>query len=121
MLEKVSVLTSHLFSFTKKKKKANRNTQVKSFVFYKQFQNIWKMLVNKYTLQNSYSISYLLVPTRNNDLHSDWTVTVKSPLLTASSMVTTQLINCVVTVLPAVKINNGNYAVTVHSLCSHCT
>ena len=52
-----------------------------------------------HTQQNSYYISYLL-----------GTVT--------GSTVTTQLINCIVTVLPAV--NNFDYTVTIQSLCSHC-
>ena len=37
----------------------------------------------------------------------------------SGSAVTSQLINCVVTVLPVV--NNGDYTVTVQSPCSHFT
>ena len=37
--------------------------------------------------------------------HSDWTAIVKSLMLPAGSTVTTQLINCVVTVLPPI-VNN---------------
>ena len=53
-------------------------------------------------------------------LHSDYTVTGQWLwlLTTADSTVTTQLINCVVTVLLAV--NKGDYTLPVQSPCSHC-
>ena len=49
-------------------------------------------------------------------LHGDWTVTMKSPLITACSTVTT--IGSSVTMLPAVS--NSDYTVTVQSPCSQC-
>ena len=62
----------------------------------------------------TYTAKFLfhLLPTR----HSDYTVMVKSLLLAAGSTVTTQLINCIVIVLPEIM------TVTTLSLCQwlHC-
>ena len=57
-------------------------------------------------------------PTWLQWLHCDWTATVWSPLLTAGSMVTTQLINCVV--IRLLTVVNCDYTVNVQSPCSHC-
>ena len=69
---------------------------------------LWHKLVLFSTHQNSYSISYLLFT-----VTGQWQCS--QLLTTAGSTVTTQLIDCVVTVLPAV--NNGDYTATVQSLC----
>ena len=62
------------------------------------------------------SITYTIGTVTDYTVTGQW-LTVKSPLLTGSSMVTTQLINWVVTVLPVVV--NSDYTVTFQSLCSH--
>ena len=69
------------------------------------------------TQQNSYSIS--MISHLLGTVTAQIVVMVLSQLTTTGSTVTTLLIDCVVTVLPAV--NNGNCIVTIQSLCALCT
>ena len=73
----------------------------------------WMLLACKCACQYTGKFLFHQSPTG----HGDWTVMVLSLLTTAGSTVTTQLINCVITILLA--FNSGDYTATP-SLSSHC-
>ena len=66
------------------------------------------------TQQNSYSISHLLATVTTKWLDGDGVVTVDNCRQHSDWAAN----GSVVTILPAVE--NGDYTVTVQSLCSHC-